>query len=115
MLIAVVIVSVSLVVMFTLVHRALFPFLQAEKIKQRLKKEGVMAEAVLLEMEQTGLYVNKLPQVRLQMRVKHESGGNFISETREALTLADLAQLPVGSTVKVRYNPRNRKEIMLVR
>jgi hypothetical protein len=117
MIVAVCIVSVTLVLylVFAIIHRTLFPCLEPEKVKRRLNREGVEAEAVLLKMEQTGFYMNNLPQVRLRMKVQSRSGNVFISETREIMSLVDMAQLPVGSMVKVRYNPCNMHEIMLVR
>ena len=115
MIVPAVIVSATLVILFTLVHFYLYPSLKAEKIKKRLSSKGVEAEAVLLGLEQTGHYIDSLPQVKLQMKVQTSSGRNFISETREVMSLVDMAQLPVGCILKVRYNPCNMKEIMLVR
>ena len=115
MIVAVVIVSASLVVLFTLVHFSFYPFLKAEKIRKRLCKKGVEAEAVLLGLEQTGHYINNLPQVKLQMKVQTLSGRNFVSESHEVMSLVDLAQLPVGCSLKVKYNPCNLKEVMLVK
>ena len=115
MIVAVIIVSASLVVIFTLLHFSLYPFLKAEKLRRRLCKEGVVAEAILVGMVETGHYVNNLPQVKLQMKVSTVSGRIFVSETSEVMSLVDLAQLRPGCTMKVRYNPCNMKEIMLVR
>jgi hypothetical protein len=66
-------------------------------------------------MEQTGLYVNKQPQIKLQLQVHPAAGRNFVSETRAVLTLIDLSQLRIGSMLKVKYNPANTKEIMVLR
>jgi hypothetical protein len=117
MIVAVSIVSVTLILflVFAIIHRTLFPCLEPEKIKKRLSRDGIEAEAVLLRMEQTGFYMNNLPQVRLKIKVQPKNGRIFVSETREIMSLVDMAQLPVGSTVKVKYNPCNMNEIMLVR
>ena len=77
--------------------------------------EGVEAEAVLLNMEQTGLYVNNHPQIKLQVEVQPLAGRNFVSEVREVLTLIDLSQLRIGSTLKVKYNPLNTNEVIVIR
>jgi len=115
MIVAAIIVSASLVVIFTLIHFSLYPFLKAEKLKRRLCREGVVTEAVLVELEQTGRYINNLPQVRPQMKVNAVSGKIFVSETNEVMSLIELAQLRPGCTMKVRYNPCNMKEVMLVK
>ncbi|MGZ5189686.1 MAG: hypothetical protein ACXWCZ_01635 [Flavisolibacter sp.] len=80
-----------------------------------LALEGVEAEAVILNMQQTGLYINNLPQVKLQIQVQPVSGQNFVTEAREILSFVDLAQLHIGETLVVKYNPANLKEVMLVR
>ena len=115
MIVPIVIVALALVLIFILLDRALFPLVESEKLKKRLNREGVEAEAILVRMEQTGQYINNLPEVRLQMKVQSKCGMVFVSETREVMSLVDMAQLPVGCTLKVRYNPGNKKEITLVR
>jgi hypothetical protein len=84
-------------------------------MKRRLMQEGTEADAVLLNMQQTGLYVNNQPQVQLQVQVHPLTGRNFVSEVREVLTLIDMSQLRIGSTLKVKYNPANTKEVMVLR
>jgi hypothetical protein len=93
----------------------LFPLLQIARINRRLSREGVEAQAVLLNMEQTGVYVNNRPQVKLQVQVHPLTGRNFVSEVREVLSLIDLSQLRIGTTLKVKYNPANTKEVMVLR
>ena len=71
---------------------------------------GVEAEAIILKMEPTGLYVNKQPQVRLQMQVQPDKGRNFVIEID---TLSPPA-VKAGGMVRVKYNPRNYKELLLL-
>src|SRR5918993_1574106 len=101
-------------IIYFVLSRTLFPLLQISKMRRRLMNEGVEAEAVLLNMEQTGLYVNNQPQIKLQVQVQPLTGRNFVSEVREVLTLIDLSQLRIGSTLKVKYNPVNTKEVMVL-
>jgi hypothetical protein len=104
-----------LALVFWAIQRKLYPLQQQERTSRRLFDEGVRAEAKLLNMHQTGLYVNNLPQVKLQMQVQPEQGRNFVTEAHEVLSFVDLSRLHVGSTLVVRYNPANTKEIMIVR
>jgi hypothetical protein len=115
MLVAIVILTLTLAVVVAVFHRTLFSFFQKVQTKKRLAVEGIEAEAVLLNMQQTGLYVNNLPQVKLQMQVQPHSGRDFVIEAKEVLTYVDLAQLHIGGTLVVKYNPFNVKEVMLVR
>ena len=115
MLLTIIIPIFAIALVVAVFHRTLFSFFKKNQRKKLLADEGVEAEAVLLNMQQTGLYVNKQPQVKLQMQVQPYSGQDFITETKEVLTFVDLAQLQIGGTLVVKYNPENRKEIMLVR
>lgn len=115
MLFTIVIIAVTAAIMYLVFRVTLIPLLKVSRMKKRLMQEGVEAEAVLLNMEQTGLYVNNQPQIKLQVQVQPNSGRNFVSEVREVLTLIDLSQLRIGSTLKVKYNPANTKEVMVLR
>lgn len=115
MLFTIAIVAIVLVILYFVLSKTLFPLLQVAKVNRRLQREGTEANAVLLNMEQTGLYVNNQPQIKLQLQVHPLTGRNFVSETNEVLTLIDLSQLRIGSTLKVKYNPANTKEVMMMR
>lgn len=115
MLFTILIITFILVIMYFVLSRTLFPLLKISQMKRRLMQEGIEAEAVLLNMEQTGLYVNNQPQIKLQVQVQPPTGRNFVSEIREVLTLIDLSQLRIGSTLKVKYNPANTREVMVLR
>ena len=115
MLFTILIVTFVLLLLYFIFSRTLFPLMQISKMKKRLIREGIEADAVLLNMEQTGLYVNNQPQIKLQVQVHPSTGRNFVSEVREVLTLIDLSQLRIGSTLKVKYNPANTKEVVVLR
>ena len=115
MIFTILIIAVITAVLYFVLSLTLFPLLKISQMKRRLLREGLEAEAVLLNMEQTGLYVNNQPQIKLQVQVHPHTGRNFVSEIREVLTLIDLSQLRIGSTLKVKYNPTNPKEVMVLR
>jgi hypothetical protein len=114
MLVLITIFAVALLLIFTIFHRTLFPYLQQVKMKKWLSREGVEAEAVLLNVQQTGLYINNLPQMKLQMQVHPRTGRSFVIETHEVLSYLDLTQLHIGRALLVKYNPANTKEVMVV-
>lgn len=115
MLFTIITIIIVLAILYFVLSRTLFPLLQINQMKKRLMRQGIEADAVLLNMEQTGLYVNNQPQIKLQVQVQPLTGRNFVSEIREVLTLIDLSQLRIGSTLKVKYNPVNTKEVMVLR
>jgi hypothetical protein len=71
---------------------------------------GVEAEAIVLKMEPTGLYINKLPQVRVQMHVQPDKGRNFVIE----IDTVSPPAVKTGATIRIKYNPRNYRELLLV-
>jgi hypothetical protein len=86
-----------------------------EKIKtRRLIKKGVEAQAVLLNVEPTGMHINKQLQVQLQMQVYPVLGRNFVVEVREVMDYSDFKQLQAGDMVLVKYNPSNTKEVIVL-
>ncbi|HUC80135.1 MAG TPA: hypothetical protein VMR70_04430 [Flavisolibacter sp.] len=115
MLFTIAIIAFVFVTLYFALSKTVFPLVQISQMKKRLLREGIEAEAVLLNMEQTGLYVNNQPQVKLQVQVHPHTGRNFVSEIREVLTFIDLGQLRIGSTLKVKYNPANTHEVMVLR
>lgn len=115
MLFTILIITFVLLLLYFVFSKTIFPLVRLSQMKKRLMREGLEAEAVLLNMEQTGLYVNNQPQIKLQVQVHPPTGRNFVSEIREVLTLIDLSQLRIGSTLKVKYNPANTREVIVLR
>lgn len=76
---------------------------------------GTDAEAVILDMHQTGLYVNNQPQVAIQLQVEPRMGKNFVSEVREVLSFIDISVIRAGARLTVKFNPDNHKEVMIVK
>jgi len=110
----IVILSISFIILLAVLRRTLLPYLRQLKMRKRLVKEGVEAEAVLLNMQQTGLYINNLPQLRLQLQVYPRTGRDFMTETLEVLSFIDLNQLHIGGSLLVKFNPVNTKEVMVL-
>ena len=76
---------------------------------------AIESMAVVLAMEETGVFMNQQPLIKLQMQVLPERGRNFVVEVREVMSAVDQAAIRSGSTVRVRYNPDNLKETVLIK
>ncbi len=114
-----ILISLSLLIFIAVILAlAGYAFVRAFYIRsagKRLQQKGVEAEAVLLNMQQTGVYVNDLPQVILQMQVQPKTGRNFVTETETLLSFKELTEMHIGHLIHVKYNPSNIKEVMLVK
>lgn len=96
---------------FGFLFAALFGKLAASFVRRsKWPANAVEAEAIVLKMEPTGLYVNKKPQVRLQMQVQPDKGRNFVIE----VDTVSPPTVKTGAIIKVKYNPRNTKELLLL-
>jgi hypothetical protein len=85
------------------------------QIRKRPMPERLEAKAIILSVEQTGLFMNHQPQVKVQIQVLPDRGRNFVAEVKQVFSFLDLAQIRTGSTVTVKYNPSNIKEVVLVK
>ena len=81
----------------------------------RKQPSVVEASAVVLTMEETGVFMNRQPLVKMQMQVLPDRGRNFVVEVREVLSASDQAMIRSGATVKVQYPSGNPKEAVLLK
>ena len=79
------------------------------------KKALAEAEAVILGIQLTGLYIKEIPQAICQIQVTPERGKNFVVEIKGALPVSDFPKVQAGEKIRVRYNPYRRKEMYIVR
>ncbi len=103
---------VGIVVGVGLLMAALFgkmplSFLSKQKLDEK-KVHDEEAEAIVLKVEQTGLYFGNKPQVRLQVQVQPERGRNYITEM---IFVTSSATIITGTRIRVRFNAGNPQKI----
>ena len=92
----------------------LFVFLgRRSQANERLKREGIPGTAQILEAEQTGMYVNNQPQVRLRLRVDARGLAPFELEKRVTVPLIALGTLTGGRPLAVAVDPEDRDRIAI--
>lgn len=72
------------------------------------------ANAIVLAVELTGLYLKQQAQVKLQVQVLPDKGRNFVAEVKAVFDVTTLNNIHMGTAMRVKYNPANTKEITLV-
>ena len=82
---------------------------------RKILTKGREANAVLLNIQQTGILINNSQQVKLQIQVQPSIGRNFVSEISEVFNENELKQIQIGRVVKVKYNPANTKQILMIK
>jgi hypothetical protein len=67
----------------------------------RLKREGIPGRARIVEMTQTGMYVNSQPRVRLKLLIQAPGVAEFEAEDTYTVPLIALGALTSGGTLPV--------------
>jgi hypothetical protein len=62
----------------------------------RIRREGIQGTATVLGMEQTGVYINEQPQVRLKLRVEAQGLEPYEVEKNEVVPMIALPSLGAG-------------------
>lgn len=110
---AIVVLILAIILVLTQLFMGKYSF--RKWMHKRPVKQTLEARAIVLSIEQTGLYLDHKPQVKMQMQVLPEQGRNFVAEIKEILSFLDLDAIKAGSLVIVKYNPANIKEVSLVK
>ena len=84
--------------------------------KNKRKMAGpVISKAIVLSWENTGVLINNRPEIKLQVQVIPERGRNFVVEIKDTFSPEDTLNVHTGSTIQVKYNSANTREIFLAR
>jgi len=81
--------------------------------REEIVMNGVLADAIVLSIQETDLYINDLPQMKLQMQIKPNKGRNFVTEIQQVIPKTIFGPLHTGSKILVKYDPGYPREIVL--
>ncbi|MBI5680318.1 MAG: hypothetical protein HZC47_05460 [Methanobacterium sp.] len=79
-----------------------------------LMENGLQGEAEILSREQTGLYINELPQVKFHLKITSPYGETYEMEYKDVVSMLDMGSINVGAKLPVFIDPNNNKNILLV-
>ena len=105
---------IALMTVFLLWKLITLTFELKSKSTKRVMQNGIEADAIVLDLQLTGLQIGNQPQVAIQVQVQPDKSRNFVTEMKETLSFADIHELHTGCHVRVKYNPHNHKEIVLL-
>ncbi|MEG0184981.1 MAG: hypothetical protein RR704_16210, partial [Stenotrophomonas sp.] len=95
-----------------LLARLLGGTLQIDARGESLKYRGIAAEARVLDVRQTGTYVNEQPQVEFQLEYLDREGNVQQASVRRFVALLELANIPRGQ-VDILYDPDDRRSVRM--
>lgn len=82
-------------------------------IEENLKKDGIKGVAVVLSREQTGTYIDNLPQIRFRLRIILPGRDAYQIEHTDVVNLLDLHLIDVGAKLIVYVDPNQAENILL--
>jgi hypothetical protein len=92
----------------------LYMFLEWRANKSgELRHKGTAATATILEMTQTGTYINEMPQVRFRFRVEPQGGVPYEVSSLMTVPHIALGALTTGTPIKVFIDPTNRNNLLV--
>jgi hypothetical protein len=80
-----------------------------KKKKERILADGISAEAVVLNVADTGVTINDNPRVKLTLQVQPEGDAPFQAEKKVTVSRVDIPR--PGDHMWVRYDPADPSEI----
>jgi hypothetical protein len=107
--------SAAAIVVYIMIQFVFLQFTHKQDGRSKLMKKGLEAYAVVLTIQPTGVYIDDLPQICMLLKVQPYTGRNFVAETKEVMSPLELSKLRAGSSLKVKYNPHNLKEVTVIK
>lgn len=78
-----------------------------------LLENGIQGVAEILSRQQTGVYINELPQVKFLLQVTLPGRESYKVEHKNVVSMLDLGSINVGAKLPVFVDPNNEKNILL--
>jgi len=82
--------------------------------RDRIEVTWVDAQAEILEVSETGTYINNQPRLRFRLAVNSPVHPYCEVVHKQVMPLTALAQLQVGNTITVKVNPDNPEDLMIL-
>lgn len=79
-----------------------------------LIQKGVKGEAMILHCEQTGTYLNNLPEIRFKLKISIPNRPVYEIDHKEVVNLLEINEIAEGKKLPVLVDPKNSNNIMLV-
>jgi hypothetical protein len=75
--------------------------------------KGLLGQATILKIWETGLRVNDRPQVGFLLNIQHPDGSTYEAETKAVISVIHLPQFQPGATVAVKIDVNDRQRVAL--
>lgn len=79
-----------------------------------IERTWLDASAEILEVSETGTYINNQPKLRFRMLVNSPVSGQCEVVHKQVIPLTSIPQYARGATITVKLNPNNPEDILLI-
>ncbi|MDM5276131.1 hypothetical protein ACN9MH_22070 [Paenibacillus silvae] len=80
---------------------------------QRKIKSGQPALGVIQSIQQTGIYINEQPEVRMTLKVSRQGRETYDAELRSVIPLTSLSQFQPGSVIPLVVSEKDERKVGL--
>ena len=84
-----------------------------EMERQRIVEEGIFADAVIIDINDTGNRMNDNPEVEISLQVTAKDGSSYRAVYVDYLSPVTLVKVSPGKTVKVKYDPEDPSRVVV--
>ena len=78
-------------------------------INRSIRAEGVLAEAEVINLQDTGTTINNNPVVRLSLEVRPKNEPSFYADAEQLISRLAIPRYQPGSLIKVWYDPDSQE------
>ena len=101
--------------MFLLSNLAVLAWSQlSNRRRERIEATWFDAQAEILEISETGTYINNQPKLRFRFSVNSPVQPHYEVVHKQVMPLTVLAQLQVGEIITVKVNPDDPQDILII-
>jgi hypothetical protein len=79
----------------------------------RLQKTGISGTARIVEVKDTGITINKNPQLKLILEVKNSFGQRYTADCRAMVSRINPVVYQPGMEIPVKIDPKNEKNVVI--
>ncbi|MCX7877648.1 MAG: hypothetical protein N2510_03290 [Ignavibacteria bacterium] len=107
--------AVAIIIIATVFVAAIiwYVILKPVHIRTRLEKNGVPAEARIIKVSDTGVTVNKHPQVKLLLEINSQYSGKYLVETKQVISRLQVSLFQPGSVIPVLIDPNDKNLVTI--
>jgi len=111
--ISIICMAISLSMMFVGIGLMFFASAQGAKVNRRVSANGIMSDATVLEVSDTGHRINDHFVLLVKLEVTPDHGPIFQACARQVIPIYHMAQLQPGNVLKVKYI-QETQEVVIV-